>query len=281
MIAFFDGYSAKATVWYQGEGDLSRVKDYPTYFKALTSSFRKTFNNDEMPFVVIQLAPYSAGSSVETFRAMQTTLPLYDPYTYVVATSDEGAVYNSAEFINNSSLSLVFVHTSVKSPIGFNAADTVLNRIYGFDNFSAPIEVIDVERKGSSVVITFNQPITSSGIDEVLGFELAGSNGAFAHADAVIDGNTVTLTADGITAPTNVRYGFGSFYVEYRDGTIAIPKNSYNGGTLTTTTLTFTDINGKVHTITRDSDDVIRSCIPGNVTSLTGAPLGVFSLSVD
>jgi hypothetical protein len=43
----------------------------------------------------------------------------------------------------------------------------------------------------------------------------------------------------------------------------------------------FTDINGKVHTITRDSDDVIRSCIPGNVTSLTGAPLGVFSLSVD
>ena len=113
MIAFFYGYSAKAAVWYQGEGDLGRVSTYTAYYKALTDSFRKTFNNDKLPFAVIQLAPYSTGTSIDNFRALQATLPSIDPYTYVVATSNEGAIFNDAEFINNSSLSLVFVHTSV------------------------------------------------------------------------------------------------------------------------------------------------------------------------
>ena len=282
MIAFFDGYAAKATVWYQGEGDLSRVSEYPAYYKALTDSFRKTFNNDEMAFVVIQLAPYSAGgTSLENFRAMQNTLPSIDPYTYVVATSNEGAVFNNPEFINNSDISLVFVHTSVKSPIGLNAADVVLTKIYNLDGMNKPLEIVNITKEGKSVVITFNQNVLTGGVDEVLGFELSGSNGSFVKADAVIDGNTVTLTADGVANPTNVRYGFGSFYIEYQDGTIIVPVGGYSGGSMTTTTITFKDTDGNTHTITRDEGEVLRSCIPGNVTSETGAPLSVFSTTVD
>ena len=281
MIAFFDGYSAKATVWYQGEGDLSRVSEYPAYYKALTDSFRKTFNNDEMAFVVIQLAPYSNGTPLQNFRAMQATLPTIDPYTYVVATSNEGAVYNDLEFINNSDISLVFVHTSVKSPIGINAADTVLSKIYNIDGAYAPLEIVDIEKDGKTVTITFNQPIVSGGVDKVLGFELAGSNGSYYSADAIVDGNKVILTAYGVSDPTSVRYGYGSFYIEYQDGTIIVPVNGYSGGSMTSTTITFKDTDGNTHTITRDADEVLRSCIPGNITSGTGAPLGVFSLYID
>lgn len=282
MIAFFDGYSAKATVWYQGEGDLSRVSEYPAYFKALTDSFRKTFNNDEMAFIVIQLAPYSAGgTSLQNFRNMQATLPSIDPYTYVVATSNEGAVYNDPEFINNADISLVFVHTSVKSPIGLNAADLVLDKVYNVSGVNKTLEIVDVRRNGEYVTIFFNQPIATGGVDEVLGFELAGSNGLFVEANAIIDGNTVTLYADGVDAPTDVRYGYGSFYIEYQDGTVVVPVGSYSGGSMTATTITFKDTEGNTHTITRDADEVLRSCIPGNVTSETGAPLGVFAISIE
>ena len=282
MIAFFDGYSAKATIWYQGEGDLSRVSEYPAYHKALTESFRKTFNNDEMAFVVIQLAPYSAGgTSLQNFRVMQATLPTIDPYTYVVATSNEGAVYNDPEFINNSDISLVFVHTSVKSPIGLNAADTVLSKIYNVDGANLPLEIVNIEKDGQRVVITFNQPVVTGGVDEILGFELAGSNGSFVQADALIDGDKVILTANGVTNPTKVRYGYGSFYIEYQDGTIVVPVGGYSGGSMTSTTITFKDTDGNTHTITRDADEVLRSCIPGNVTSETGAPLGVFSIEIE
>ena len=214
MIAFFDGYKAKATVWYQGEGDLSRVSEYPAYFKALTDSFRTTFDNDEMAFVVIQLAPYSAGgTSLQNFRVMQATLPSIDPYTYVVATSNEGAVYNDPEFVNNSDISLVFVHTSVKSPIGLNTADLVLSQLYG-TAAPKPLEVIGSARyPGGYVGILFNQEIATGGVDEVLGFELAGADGVFVKAEAFIEegGRVIMLYAEGVTDPVSIRYGYGSF----------------------------------------------------------------------
>ena len=284
MIAFFDGYSAKATIWYQGEGDLSRVSEYPAYFKALTDSFRKTFNNDEMAFVVIQLAPYSAGgTSLQNFRNMQATLPTIDPYTYVVATSNEGAVYNDPEFINNSDISLVFVHTSVKSPIGLNTADLVLSQLYG-TSAPKPLEVMSSARyPGGYVGILFNQEIATGGVDEVLGFELAGADGVFVKADAFIDegGRVIMLYAEGVTEPVSIRYGYGSFYIEYQDGTVVVPVGGYSGGSMTATTITFKDTEGNTHTITREADEVLRSCIPGNVTSATGAPLGVFVMNIE
>ena len=289
MIAFFEGYSAKATVWYQGEGDLSRVSEYPAYYKALTDSFRKTFNNDEMAFVVIQLAPYSSGgTSLQNFRNMQATLPSIDPYTYIVATSNEGAVYNDPEFINNSDISLVFVHTSVKSPIGFNAADVVLSEIYylaGYHLSGAhyPLEVVTTARYTDGYVgILFNQKIATGGVSEVLGFELAGADGVFVKADAFIDegGRSIILHAEGVTEPVSIRYGYGSFYIEYQDGTTVVPVGGYSGGSMTATTITFKDTEGNTHTITRDADEVLRSCIPGNVTSETGAPLGVFVMQI-
>ena len=290
MIAFFDGYKAKATVWYQGEGDLSRVSEYPAYFKALTDSFRKTFNNDEMAFVVIQLAPYSSGgTSLQNFRNMQATLPTIDPYTYIVATSNEGAVYNDPEFVNNSDISLVFVHTSVKSPIGLNAADVVLSKIYYLAGYplsgaNYPLEVVTSARYLDGYVgILFNQKITTGGVGEVLGFELAGADGVFHKADAYIDegGRSIILHAEGVTDPVSIRYGYGSFYIEYQDGTVVVPVGGYSGGSMTSTTITFKDTEGNTHTITRDADEVLRSCIPGNVTSETGAPLGVFTIGIN
>ncbi len=282
MIAFMQDYSAKAVVWYQGEGDLGRVSTYPALYSALTDSFRKTFGNSELPFVVIQLAPYS-NAYTSAFRVMQQTLPNIDPYTYLVATSDEGAVYNHPEFVNNSSLSLIFVHTSRKSPIGLNTADVILDKIYNSDSSNKVLEVIGCEAVGNSVVITFSDNVTTSGVGTVLGFEIASATGSYVMANAVISGNTVTLTADGISYPQKVRYGYGSFFIEYRDGSIVIPVDGYgnqSSGSMTSTTLTFYDINGNLHTITKDANEVIRSFIPGNVTSMTGAPLYVFEMQV-
>lgn len=278
MIAFMQGYSAKAVVWYQGEGDLGRVSSYPAYYAALTDSFRKTFNKSDLPFAVIQLAPYSNGST-SNFRAMQQTLASIDPYTYLVATSGEGAVYNSPEFVNNSDLSLIFVHTSRKSPIGFNTADVILDKVYENENANKTLEIVSKKVVDGKVIITFNQNVTTGGVSEVLGFELQGYGG-YKAAEATIDGNTVILTADGITDPMAVRYGFGSFYIEYQDGSIVTPVSGYSGGSMDSTSVTFKDINGNTYTITKDACEVIRSCIPGNVTSETGAPLYVFEFNL-
>ena len=49
---------------------------------------------------------------------------------------------------------------------------------------------------------------------------------------------------------------------------------------MTDSYIVFKDTAGVVHTINKDSGKVIRSCIPGNVTSVTGAPLCVFEREV-
>ena len=283
MIAFMKNYTAKAVVWYQGEGDLGRVSLYPAMYKALTDSFRKTFNNSKLPFAVIQLAPYSS-TSTSNFRVMQQTLPNVDPYTYIVPTSTEGAVFNSPEFVNNSSLSLVFVHTSRKSPIGLNTADVLLSKVYGDIDIHTSPELVKVQRDGERIILTFTTDLTFGGVDTALGFEIATEYGVYVKADAVIDGNTVTLSADGVGAPKRVRYGYGDFFIEYQDGTVITPVNGYgnnSNGSMTSTSVTFYDTNGNKHTITKDAQEVLRSCIPGNVTSVNGAPLGVFEITVD
>jgi hypothetical protein len=133
------------------------------------------------------------------------------------------------------------------------------------------------------VGILFNQEIATGGVDDVLGFELAGADGVFVKADAFIDegGRVIMLYAEGVTEPVSIRYGYGSFYIEYQDGTVVVPVGGYSGGSMTATTITFKDTEGNTHTITREADEVLRSCIPGNVTSATGAPLGVFVMNIE
>lgn len=281
MIAFMQDYSAKAVVWYQGEGDLGRVSLYPAMYKALTDSFRKTFNKSDLPFVIIQLAPYSSNMT-SAFRVMQETLARTDDYTHLVATATEGAVFNSPEFVNNSDLSLIFVHTSRKSPIGFNTANVILDKIYKHENAPKTLAVVSAERVGDKIVITFSCDVTAGG-DTVKGFEISSAYGSYVPADATIEGNTVILSASGVSSPTKVRYGFGDFFIEYNDGQIVRPENGYgqgSGGSMTDSYIVFKDTSGVVHTINKDSGRVIRSCIPGNVTSVTGEPLCVFEREV-
>jgi sialate O-acetylesterase len=44
--------------------------------------------------------------------------------------------------------------------------------------------------------------------DEVKGFQLAGADGKFVPAKATIEGDTVVVSAEGVSSPKTVRYGW-------------------------------------------------------------------------
>lgn len=51
----------RAVLWYQGESNTEkddRPECYEMYLKALVEAWRKQFNNDKLPFIIIQLANY-------------------------------------------------------------------------------------------------------------------------------------------------------------------------------------------------------------------------------
>lgn len=58
---------------------------------------------------------------------------------------------------------------------------------------------------------------------EPVGFEIAGADGAYHPAKAVLDGNTVRLTADGVDAPVAARYNWVNYGPVSLFGTNGIP----------------------------------------------------------
>ena len=224
------------------------------------------------------LVPRSA-ANYKNFLIEQYKIAASDKNTYLVSIGAEGAAFNSAEWSQNSSLSFVFVHTSRKSPIGYRTANVILENIYGIDADSTPM-VSSVTASGSSVIINLTEQMTINYGTKPLLFEIAGSDGVYHSAEAVINGNVITLTSDNVSAPVKVRYAYSDFVIEMNDGTIIEVPNGYAGCTQTADTLTIVTAGGETYVISKDACETIRSYCTGNVTSVAGSPLPTFELEV-
>ena len=278
ILAPLKGYKVKAVVWDQGSGDLGRYTSYSELYALMQETFNETLGMQDVPFIMHNLVPRSA-ANYKSFLLTQYDIAANDENTYLVSMGYEGAVFNSAEWSQNSTLSFVFVHTSRKSPIGYRAANVILENLYGIDADSTPM-VDSVVASGSSVVITLTeQMMINYGTTPIL-FEIAGSDGKYHSAEAVISGNTVTLTCADVSDPKSVRYAYADFVIELNDGTIIAVPDSYSGCTMTADALTIVLADGTTYTINKDGNESIRSYCTGNVTSEAGVPLPAFELEV-
>ena len=278
ILAPLEGYKVKAVVWDQGSGDISRYATYPELYALMQETFNETLGTEDVPFIMHNLVPRGV-AKYKDFLLAQYNIAANDDNTYLVSMGDEGAVFNSAEWSQNSTLDFVFVHTSRKSPIGYRAANVILKNLYGIDAADTPM-VQSVVANGSSVVVTLTEMMKINYGTKPLLFEIAGSDGVYHSAEAVISGNTVTLTADGVTDPKSVRYAYADFVIELNDGTIIEVPAGYAGCTLTADTLTLVLADGTTYEIHKDAHESIRSYCTGNVTSEAGSPLPAFALAV-
>lgn len=276
LITPLDGYRVKAVVWDQGSGDLSGTSYYPEQYALLQECFNTVLRIENVPFIMMNLAPRSA-QKYKDFLVMQYNIAASDPYTYLVSAGNEGAAYNSFEWSQNPDLSLIFVHTSRKSPIGTRAANVILENLYGIDADSTPL-VSSVAAVGSSIVLTLTEDMTINYGTAPLLFEIAGADGIYYSAEAVIDGNVITLTSDKVSAPARVRYAYSDFVIEMKDGTVIKVPNGYAGCTQNSNSLTIVTADGQTYVINKDACETIRSYCTGNVTSVAGSPLPTFEL---
>src|SRR5690606_28526469 len=100
MIAPIAPYSLRGFLWYQGETNLIRgdIGNYADKKKVLIEAWRKSWEDDTLPFYYVQLAPYSYSQRrndavVNTWEALPKFWEVqYDclaiPYTGMVSTTD-------------------------------------------------------------------------------------------------------------------------------------------------------------------------------------------------
>ena len=63
---------------------------------------------------------------------------------------------------------------------------------------------------GNKAILTFDHAdggLINKG-DALKGFEIAGEDGKFVEASATINGDKVAVSADGVSSPKSVRYGW-------------------------------------------------------------------------
>ncbi len=227
MIAPVMPFAIRGVIWYQGESNVGQGMKYRDRMEALIKGWRKTWGQ-EMPFYFVQIAPwshYGAGALPPLWEAQVATLKI--PHTGMAVTTD------LVDDIND-------IHPKNKLDVGNRLALWALAKVYGKKDvvYSGPL-FKSMKIDGNKVILSFAH--TGGGLksrdDKPLSeFEIAGEDGKFVPAEAVIDGDTVVVQAKGVEKPTQVRFGWrktANPNLENKEGLPASPfrTKEWKGGT--------------------------------------------------
>ena len=204
MIAPIVPFALKGALWYQGESNASRAMQYRRLLPELIRDWRAQFGVGEFPFFVVQLANYMkrldqpADSSWAELREAQYLTTKALPNVEVALAIDIGEADD--------------IHPRNKQEVGRRLALDALATVYG-----KPVEYSGPTFKGmethtNSIRLTFDHVgaglIIQGGGTKLEGFALAGKDGKFQWADAVIDGNGVVVSSTEVDLPVAVRYAW-------------------------------------------------------------------------
>ncbi len=200
-------YGIKGFLWYQGCSDSDteeQAKAYYTLFPALIAHWRKLWNDDELPFLFVQLAGFGSwmaakGTWYPITRDAQQQTALTVANTGMAVITDAGMELD--------------IHPKVKRPAGHRLALLAENLVYGHKDVlcEAPT-LVKAEVEDGKLTLTFDN--AGDGLcfksdlpmgdhvpaDRFCGLQVFQNGEELPAADltASAQGNTVTLTGSAI-----------------------------------------------------------------------------------
>ena len=201
MIHPLAPYSLRGFIWYQGESNVLSLAGlkYHEMKKQLIEDWRAAWGNEGLPFYYVQIAPwggrYQEGELTKLWEAQAKSLTL--PHTGMAVITD--AVDN----IND-------IHPQNKQVVGKRLALWALAKNYDKSVvYSGPL-YRSMKFDGNKIRIQFSHAdgLASRDGKELNEFTIAGADGDFVPAKAVIEGNVVVVQANGVSAPKHVRFGW-------------------------------------------------------------------------
>lgn len=226
--------SIKGFIWYQGEADqhMLPVSDYTDINNRLIQYWRNAFNQGNLPFYFVQLAPFAedyfdtnpvGGNPTDDylakFREAQANL-LTTPATGMAVTMDVGEASNH--------------HPRNKKPVGERLALLALKNAYNLDVASIGPRYLSYNQTGLKLTINYvngtaeglNTP-NSAPLNQL--FFVSGADSVFRNAPAVISGNTVVLSVPENLPGTvvAVRYAFTNAAITNLQNAAGLPAEPF------------------------------------------------------
>ncbi len=207
MIAPLVPYGIAGAIWYQGESNAGRPKEYQTLFPTMIRNWRKVWGQGDFPFLFVQLAPFMkikaepAESGWAELREAQLMTLQTVPNTHMAVITDVGEEND--------------IHPKKKVPVGERLALGALKLSYGWDvewlgplYHSMRVDYGSVRLSFSHVgggLVAKDGPLT--------GWTIAGRDRKFHNAEARIDGDEVVVWSPQVKHPAAVRFGWADYPV--------------------------------------------------------------------
>lgn len=231
-------FAIRGVVWDQGEsGTAINGVDQFTLMGALIRGWRSEWAQGDFPYIFIQ-KPSGGGCAWDNADHVTNQGEKFSPLPKVVPPTADG-IYRDVHirimtypntFMATSSDLGPGIHPTNKSGYGARAARVALGGVY-----ARKVEIYGPVYKshkidGDKVRVTFDhvgQGLAFRHGDKLQGFAVAGADGAFQWAEAVIDGDAVVLSCAAVTKPVAIRYAFASKHtwanLFNKDGLPALP----------------------------------------------------------
>ncbi len=197
-------YGIKGAIWYQGESNAGRAKQYQRVFPSLINDWRMHWNQGDFPFLFVSLANFmkpvdQPGESqwAELREAQTMTLSL--PNTGMALAIDIGEAND--------------IHPKNKQDVGKRLALNALKIAYGKDLVHSGPMYKSVKFKNGKAYLSFSE--TGSGLivkdkyGYLKGFSIAGNDRKFVWAKAELEkSGSVIVYSENVKEPVAVRFGW-------------------------------------------------------------------------
>ena len=202
-------------LWYQGESNADNRDDATAYgdlFRTMITGWREALGQADLPFMWVQLPNFG-----DPQTAAQGGPPTFDAWPILRAEQSEALALPATGEVVAIDTGLpdatggVDIHPRNKEPVGERMALVVREVVYGEDLVAGgPRYAANALLEDGTVAVTLTGATdgltTADGTLD--GFTLAGTDGVFVWADAVIDGDRVLVSSPAVTTPATVRYAW-------------------------------------------------------------------------
>lgn len=227
MIAPLTPFAIRGVIWYQGESNTGLIRAYPRryaakysdLFAALISNWRSLWNDADMPFYFVQIAPWSyknpGGRLAAVLRESQLEVMQKVKNTGMAVVADISDVND--------------IHPPNKQDVGKRLALWALAKTYGKDVYCSGPAYKGMTRAGSGIRIAFDY--TADGLffkgGAPVGLEIAGADRIFHPATARIEAGTIIVSSEKVPQPEAVRFGFTNAGVPNLFNTAGLPASPF------------------------------------------------------
>lgn len=199
MIHPLINYNIKGAIWYQGESNTGKPKEYGDLLTTMILDWRNKWNQKDLPFFTVQLANFMepknqpVESNWAELRDQQRQVSLKVPNTGLAVIIDLGE-WND-------------IHPLDKKTVGDRLALQALKVAYR-KNITADGPVYQSMKVEENKIMLSFRPGTDDfePVSELKGFAVKSKNGKYEWAKAKVEGNKIMVWNDDVKEPFAVRY---------------------------------------------------------------------------